>query len=508
MTSSRLKICKAPLQHARYVDAKAVFGEMCRSAPQGIVLVLVGPTQVGKSLVFEKVVAQIQEDTRGTRDGIIPFIHLQVESVSEGRVKGKWLDLQVLKALRHPVYMHIGELDERDHYAPSRGRDEGSLRVAVKAALDSRETTRVALDEAHLLTRTSNAKLRGDLLESLKSVAAINRTLILSGGYELAYSGLFDSAHFAGRTLVYDFGGYENDPNDLEEWARILKGFSAYLPLGVCWSCNQELLTNSDDWQFESNPTSGERDCVELVDAISRGNLTSAHPAAFQTFFAAVLRTAPTKKRLRFGKELFDLKVDNSRALRTQSPHFSTMLRSTQATGVRLIDVLTSPIGAASVAGGMLVDRVDGRSNRKPHKSRSIIDECERRLSFELAKPDWDNVPPLRELSRELGVGLGFLHYRFSPLIHLYEKRRSQEKNRQKFARTQLMLKALQNDLLKKFPSSRYPTQESLAYAVMEKCSVGRRAARGAVKLALSDRHASDMPSRWKDHPRSEPARL
>jgi len=256
------------------------------------------------------------------------------------------------------------------------------------------------------------------------------------------------------------------------------------------------------------NPTSGERDCVELVDAISRGNLILAHPAAFQTFFAAVLRTAPPKKRLRFGKELFDLKVDNSRALRTQSPHFSTMLRSTQATGVRLIDVLTSPIEAACVAGGMLVDRVDGRSNRRPHKSRSIIEECERRLNFELAKPDWDNVPPLRDLSRDLGVGLGFLHYRFSPLIRLYEKRRSHEKTRQKIARTQLMLKALQVDLLKKFPSSRYPTQESLAYAVMEKCSVGRRAAREAVKLALSDRHASDMPSRWKDRPRSQPARL
>ncbi|WP_206740664.1 TniQ family protein, partial [Dyella ginsengisoli] len=278
--------------------------------------------------------------------------------------------------------------------------------------------------------------------------------------------------------------------------------------LGVCWSCGHELLTNPDSWQFNPNPTFGERDCVDLVDAISLGSLTAAYPDAFQTFFAEVLRAAPPKKRLRFGKELFNLKIDNSRALRTQSPHFSTMLRSTHATGVRLIDVLTSPVEAACVAGGMLVDRVDGRSERRPHKSISVIEECGLRLSSELAKPDEDDVLPLRELSRELGVGVGFLRYRFAPLIHDYERRRSFEKERQKSKRMRRMLNSLQKDLLKSFPSACYPTQERLAYAVMEKCNVGRRAAREAVKLALADRHASDMPSRWRDHSRSHTTRV
>lgn len=208
-----------------------MFGEFCRVAPTGLVLGLVGPTQVGKTYALGKIVAQMQQDTRGSLDSTIPLVDLQIESVSEGRVKGKWLDIELLKALRHPVYMHIGELDERDHYAPSRGRDEGSLRTALKAALKSRKTERVVLDEAHLLTRTTKGEFRGNILESLKCIAAIERTVILCGGYELAYKGLFDNAHFAGRVIIYDFSGYENTPEDLREWARILQTFSNHLPL-------------------------------------------------------------------------------------------------------------------------------------------------------------------------------------------------------------------------------------------------------------------------------------
>lgn len=231
MSHSRLKITNGPLEHARFVDANEVFGKMCLSSPIGMVLALVGPTQVGKTIVLERISAELQADAMKAPSGLIPFIHLQIESVSEGRVKGKWLDLQLLKQLQHPVYMHIGDLDEREHYAPSRGRDEGSLRNALKSALNARKVIKTALDEAHLLTRTMKGDFRGNILESLKSLSAIDRTLILCGGYELAYMGLFDNAHFAGRTIIYDFAAYESTPEDLHEWARILKSFGDYLPL-------------------------------------------------------------------------------------------------------------------------------------------------------------------------------------------------------------------------------------------------------------------------------------
>lgn len=269
--------------------------------------------------------------------------------------------------------------------------------------------------------------------------------------------------------------------------------------LGVCWKCSQTLLTESNAWQVDRKPSFGERDCVELVEAISNGELVAAYPRAFQVFFSAVLQRAPQKKRLRFGRELFGLAKDNSRALRLQSPHFSTMLRSAHATGVRLIDVLVDPINAADVAGGVLVDRIDGRSTRAPHKPESVIDACKQRLHQELEKPESECIPSLLKLSSEMHAGTGFLRYRFPDLIKRYEQRRATQKVNFVAKRAQRMKDAL-NDPLKEFPSARYPTQESLAYAVMERCGVGRRAARMAVDAAMKGRTSKDMPSRWHPH--------
>lgn len=230
MASNKPKITDLPIQHMLFQKATSVFGHMCVNACDGIVLAMVGPPQAGKSIIFNHIVDEVSR-TYAREDGSIPVISVQMQSVEEGRVKGKWLSLMLLKELKHPVYMHIGELDELDHYLPSRSRDEGSLRAATDAALRGRGTKRVAVDEAHLLTRTKRSELRGHILESLKSMAAINRTLLLCGGYELAYQGLFDHPHFAGRTVVYDIGRYTDSLMHREEWKRILDHFAKYLDL-------------------------------------------------------------------------------------------------------------------------------------------------------------------------------------------------------------------------------------------------------------------------------------
>jgi hypothetical protein len=164
--------------------------------------------------------------------GALPVVELQIETVSEGRAKPKWLALELLKTLRHPVYEHIGSMDELKHYMPSKGRDEGSLRSALKSAFTGRYTRRVVLDEIHLLTHTKDRDLRASILESVKSSCAINRTLIGIGGYEVAYNGLFDSAHFVGRVIAHDFGNYSSSqPEDIKTWVGILKTYSSHLQL-------------------------------------------------------------------------------------------------------------------------------------------------------------------------------------------------------------------------------------------------------------------------------------
>lgn len=100
------------------------------------------------------------------------------------------------------------------------------MRVAVGAALDARETIRAVLDEAHHLTHTKDREVRSNVLQSFKCFLAINRTLVLIGGYELAYRGLFDSAHFVGRVICVEFAPYTDCEADMGEWLSILKFFS------------------------------------------------------------------------------------------------------------------------------------------------------------------------------------------------------------------------------------------------------------------------------------------
>jgi hypothetical protein len=195
-------------------------------------LLLLGPTQCSKSIIFQEIVPILKNSFQDNRSGAIPVVDLQIETVSDGRTKPKWIGIELLKALNHPIYKYIGSFEENEHYFPSKGRDESTIRIALKEAFASRFTRRTCLDEAHLLTRTKDPELRAAILESIKSTCAIDRSLIACGGYEMAYKGLFDCAHFCGRVISFDFGHYSTSSgDDIDTWARILKTYSGKLDL-------------------------------------------------------------------------------------------------------------------------------------------------------------------------------------------------------------------------------------------------------------------------------------
>lgn len=219
----------APLLHRNFVDAKYQFTELIRNSPGGKVVALVGPTQVGKSLIFEQAIKMLASDLSNSLPESMPWVSLVVRTSNDGRISPKHLTLSLLKAVHHPMYEHAGELDELDHYRPSRGRDEGTMRLALEAALAARTTIVVLLDEAHHLTHTNNSDVRSNVIQSIKCLGALDRTLVLVGGYELAYRGLFDSAHFAGRLICVELPPYTGSGGDLAEWDRIMKFCSKYV---------------------------------------------------------------------------------------------------------------------------------------------------------------------------------------------------------------------------------------------------------------------------------------
>jgi hypothetical protein len=250
--------------------------------------------------------------------------------------------------------------------------------------------------------------------------------------------------------------------------------------LGRCWKCCEELVSDPHAWTYQRNPSFGERDCVEVVEAIAKGDLVSSHPRAFQVFFDELLHNLSQSKRLRFGPDLFGKTGCNE--IRESQPHFSSMIRYTNTLGVRLVDVLSSPVESAKVAGDLLGERVDRRRTRGPHKPQKVIDACQRRLQREIFEQALVVPPSLTELAKELHVSLGFLRYRFAALVESYEEFRTERRRLELERRRRDMHNALLEGPIKEFPSSRYPDRESLAYAIMQACGVGRRAARMAVQ--------------------------
>lgn len=272
----------AALQHRNFVEARHQFIELVRSSAGGKVIALVGPTQVGKSLIFKHLIKTLESELRPANPLMMPLVHLVVATSQDGRISPKHLTVKLLKAIRHPIYEHIGEFDELEHYRPSRNRDEGSMRVALEVGLDARGTIRVLLDEAHHLTHTKSREVRSNVLQSIKCLAAIDRTLVLVGGYELVYRGLFDSAHFAGRLVCVELPPYTSTASDLNEWEKIIKFLSkcvAVSPKTLLLDEAEELLdaTNGcfgllEKLLWSASATSGDQN-------ITRTSLHAAFPS-------------------------------------------------------------------------------------------------------------------------------------------------------------------------------------------------------------------------------------
>lgn len=217
--------------HRNYVEARRTTSAFVRSTSGDLVIALLAPTRGGKSSIFDRTMDMLEREVKDASRGAIPVVRAVVATANDGRISPRYVAFKLLRELRHPVYEHIGALDQLNHYWPRRGVDETTLRTAMDRALESRQTIAVGLDEAQCLVHTDDPEVRSRVLQSVKCLAGPGRLLFLAGGYELAVKGFFDSAHFPGRLVIVELPPYMNNAIDLRVWASILRSLEAYVPL-------------------------------------------------------------------------------------------------------------------------------------------------------------------------------------------------------------------------------------------------------------------------------------
>lgn len=217
------------IDHRNYRLARDKLFTMVSLAEPGTVVIFVGPSRSGKSLIGDAVCKEL---TRSANDDFCPTVWIEAHLTDRGYFSTKHVALQLLSRVRHPMYSMSadGGIDSF-RYVPRIGATEPVLWMAADLALKARQTRFVFIDEFHHVVGTRSAAQATGYLDSLKSFG--NTTKVVSvwiGGYHLLGGG-FASAHLNGRINIVHLQRYRLVPEDIDEFCSVIATLEEMLPL-------------------------------------------------------------------------------------------------------------------------------------------------------------------------------------------------------------------------------------------------------------------------------------
>lgn len=226
-------ISERRIEHKRYVYIRTRILTSVRAIWPGELIVLVGPSRVGKSRCVSDALS-VPLDNSPDAEGIMRVVMVEAENSSKGgEFSTKAFIVACLKAIRHPIYGGPGEddpwglkFDQLLHKT-----SEATLRDAFERALTLRGVEYLVIDEAHHVQYVAggeNAATR--VLDSWKCLANKAKVkLVLSGSYKLL-SILGLAPHLVGRQQPLNFSRYKaTSRSEVENWEQVLREFSDLL---------------------------------------------------------------------------------------------------------------------------------------------------------------------------------------------------------------------------------------------------------------------------------------
>ena len=223
--------------HQRLVELDAELQQAIRYATQGRIILVFGPTGVGKTTLRHGIERALVEQWQRNPDqdqGRIPLA--SVEAVAPEQGNFDWHDFyqRALHSLDEPMIDHK-VVDARlvDGQLISQAKPNlRTLRQALEQCLRHRRPAAFIIDDAHHLQKIAGSRRLQDQMDAIKSLANRSQTvLVLIGTYELLnLTNLNDQLSHRSYHLSFSRYQPQADP-DVHAFKVVLKTFQQHLPL-------------------------------------------------------------------------------------------------------------------------------------------------------------------------------------------------------------------------------------------------------------------------------------
>src|SRR6266436_1866125 len=252
--ASRLRYFETKVvAHQRLKEVHATLLHAIRH-PAGASLILVfGPTGVGKTTLRQRIERQLLEDAMTDPSlfpGHIPVVAMEAASPDSGSFHWKDYYTRALLALDEPFIADKITYDVRDMHRDEQGRlviernlTIPDLRRALEKTLLYRQPRAFIVDEAQHFRKMVSGRRLLDQMDNLKSLAGMTNTVhVLVGTYELL--GLTNlSAQLSRRSIEIHFGRYRAELHDDRlAFKSVVLTLQKHLPL----ASEPDLVSHSD----------------------------------------------------------------------------------------------------------------------------------------------------------------------------------------------------------------------------------------------------------------------
>lgn len=235
------------IAHPKLKDAFKELEDNISVADKNEILLVYGPSGVGKSTLFKKIIehyTKVHLEEMIKDEGFIPIIGEEAIAPDDGRFDWKDFYIRSLDTLHEPLIDKKRIINDNAKIFNSPANNKNAYRRAIENALIYRKTRVFLIDEAQHISRIARGKSLRNQMDILKSLASVSMLpFVLFGTYEiLKFRNL--SGQLIRRGMDVHFPRYKAEKEeDREAFQNILWTFQKHLPF-------EEEPQLVDDWEY------------------------------------------------------------------------------------------------------------------------------------------------------------------------------------------------------------------------------------------------------------------